>query len=72
MALFVREEHYELDNPVFVLAMDGWVDAGSGTAHARAALLSQIDTQRIGSFDADALIDLIERTRALAHALATV
>lgn len=57
MALFIREETFELENPVIVLAMDGWVDAGSGTAQARAALLEQIDTHRIGSFDADALID---------------
>ncbi|MDP1794541.1 MAG: PAC2 family protein [Acidimicrobiales bacterium] len=57
MALYVREEQYELERPTFVLALDGWVDAGSGTAQARAALLDQMDTQRIGSFDADALID---------------
>lgn len=57
MTLFIREETYELESPVIVLAMDGWVDAGSGTAQARAALLAQIDTHRIGSFDADALID---------------
>jgi predicted ATP-grasp superfamily ATP-dependent carboligase len=55
--LFIREEQVELETPVFVLALDGWVDAGSGTALARTALLSQMDTQRIGSFDADALID---------------
>ncbi len=57
MTLFIREEQYELESPVFVLAMDGWVDAGSGTAQARGALLDQVDSHRIGSFDADALID---------------
>jgi predicted ATP-grasp superfamily ATP-dependent carboligase len=57
VALYIREEHVELEQPVFVLALDGWVDAGSGTALARDALLEQLDTQRIGSFDADALID---------------
>ncbi|MEY2419617.1 MAG: hypothetical protein QOG90_2297 [Actinomycetota bacterium] len=57
MALYVLEEQVELDSPVFVLALDGWVDAGSGTALARDSLLEQLDTQRIGSFDADALID---------------
>lgn len=57
MALFVPEEHVEMEAPVFVLALDGWVDAGSGTALARAALLEQLDTHRIGSFSADALID---------------
>jgi predicted ATP-grasp superfamily ATP-dependent carboligase len=57
VSLYVREEYVELESPVFVLALDGWVDAGSGTALARAALLEELDTQRIGSFDADALID---------------
>jgi predicted ATP-grasp superfamily ATP-dependent carboligase len=57
VALFILEEPVELDDPVFVLALDGWVDAGSGTALARTSLLEQMDTHRIGSFDADALID---------------
>jgi predicted ATP-grasp superfamily ATP-dependent carboligase len=57
VALYIREEQVELDHPVFVLALDGWVDAGSGTALARDALLEQLDAHRIGSFDADALID---------------
>lgn len=57
MTLYIREEHHDLERPVFVLALDGWVDAGSGTAQARAALLDQIETHRIGSFEADTLID---------------
>jgi predicted ATP-grasp superfamily ATP-dependent carboligase len=57
VALYVREEQVDLEQPVFVLALDGWVDAGSGTALARDSLLEQLDAQRIGSFDADALID---------------
>jgi predicted ATP-grasp superfamily ATP-dependent carboligase len=57
VALYIREEHVELEHPVFVLALEGWVDAGSGTAMARDSLLEQLDTNRIGSFDADALID---------------
>lgn len=55
--LYIREEQVDLDSPVFVLAMDGWVDAGSGTSQARQTLLDQIDTHRIGTFDADALVD---------------
>lgn len=57
MPLFTPEEHVDLEAPVFVLALDGWIDAGSGMAMARAALLDQMDTHRFGSFDADALID---------------
>lgn len=57
MPLFIPEDHVELETPVFVLALDGWIDAGSGMAMARSALLDQMDTHRFGSFDADALID---------------
>lgn len=57
MSLYVREQAVELERPVFVLALDGWIDAGSATARARGSLLRQLNTTRIGSFDADALID---------------
>ncbi len=42
---------------VLVLGLEGWIDAGAGSAQAVAALLAGTDTELIGAFDSDALID---------------
>jgi predicted ATP-grasp superfamily ATP-dependent carboligase len=47
----------ELTEPVLVLGMDGWVDAGYGEAGAVSALLTSIDTELLASFDDDGLLD---------------
>jgi len=47
----------EVDRPVLVLALDGWIDAGLGAAAAREALLDQVPTEAVALFDADALVD---------------
>jgi proteasome assembly chaperone (PAC2) family protein len=47
----------QADSPVLVLAMDGWIDAGLGAATALAALLEQVHTEVVASFDADELVD---------------
>jgi hypothetical protein len=57
MALFELVERPDLESPVLVLALDGWIDAGLGAANARTALLTAIDTTLIASFDADELLD---------------
>src|SRR3954452_5175896 len=50
-------ERPELDAPVLVLALDGWIDAGVGAANARAALLSDLDPVTVAVFDSDQLLD---------------
>ncbi len=57
MALFELVERPDLESPVLVLALDGWIDAGLGAANARTALLTAIDTTLLASFDADELLD---------------
>jgi proteasome assembly chaperone (PAC2) family protein len=57
MALYELHERPDLDGPVLVLALDGWVDAGLGAQSARAALLSVLDTVTVATFDADELLD---------------
>ena len=47
----------ELDRPVLVVALEGWIDAGLGAGQAMAALLEQIPTEPIVRFDSDLLID---------------
>ena len=47
--------------PVLVLAMDGWTDAGSGGSLAADALRDAFPTQRLGAFSSDDLYDYRDR-----------
>ena len=47
----------ELTDPVLVVALDGWIDAGLGAANAMSVLLSHAGTEPIVEFDADRLLD---------------
>jgi predicted ATP-grasp superfamily ATP-dependent carboligase len=51
------EELPELDRPVLVHALDGFVDAGNASQLARAHLLSMLDSEVIATFDIDQLFD---------------
>ncbi len=55
--LFELIERPDLDAPVLVLALDGWIDAGLGAATARSALLGQGGFETVARFDTDALLD---------------
>jgi proteasome assembly chaperone (PAC2) family protein len=46
-----------LDNPLLVVTLEGWIDAGLGAAAALAALLGSMPTELVASFDADDLLD---------------
>lgn len=56
-SLFELLERPDLDSPVLVLALDGWVDAGLGAQTARATLLQVFETITVATFDADELLD---------------
>jgi PAC2 family len=45
------------EHPVFVIALDGWIDAGFAAATALAAIVSDIDSRTYVTFDPDELID---------------
>lgn len=47
----------EVDAPVLVVAMEGWIDSGLGAGTALASLLEQIPTEPVAQFDADELVD---------------
>ena len=53
------ERHAEIHphEPVLVVAMEGWIDAGLGAAAAIATILGQTETQPVATFDADLLLD---------------
>jgi len=55
--LFELVERPDLESPVMILALDGWIDAGVGAANARAALLSDLDPVTVAVFDSDQLLD---------------
>jgi proteasome assembly chaperone (PAC2) family protein len=59
--LYQLLEEPELEAPVLVLALDGWIDAGSGAQTARQALLQALDTTTVATFDTDALLDFRSR-----------
>ncbi|MEO6703526.1 MAG: PAC2 family protein [Jatrophihabitantaceae bacterium] len=57
-ALFTLAESLpELDSPVLVQAMDGFVDAGNAARLARTHLLETLESSRVATFEVDELFD---------------
>lgn len=50
-----------LDDPVLVVGLEGWVDAGYGAAGAVRGLLDVLETTPVASFDTDVLLDHCSR-----------
>ncbi len=57
MALYEIHERLDLDAPVLIMALDGWIDAGAGAARATSALDDLLDSVLLASFDTDELLD---------------
>jgi predicted ATP-grasp superfamily ATP-dependent carboligase len=57
MALYRLQRSCDVEAPVLVVGMEGWIDAGYGGGAAMAAVLGAISTELLASFDDDALID---------------
>jgi hypothetical protein len=57
VTLFERHSATEFDQPLLVVALEGWVDAGLGAAGAIAALLASGKTELVATFDGEVLID---------------
>lgn len=55
--LLEYHEHPELTDPVVVVALDGWIDAGASAAGAMMSLLASSAATPIATFDADRLLD---------------
>ena len=47
----------DLTDPVLVIALDGWVDAGFGMRNATEIMVQPDDAVLVASFDADLLVD---------------
>jgi proteasome assembly chaperone (PAC2) family protein len=57
MTLYDLHERPELESPVLVVVLEGWIDAGLGAQQARACIAEQIDAVTVATFDTDALLD---------------
>lgn len=66
MSTFEIIERPVLAEPVLVLALDGWIDAGFAAQQARERLLRSIGPRTVASFDTDVLLDYRSR-RPVAH-----
>lgn len=47
----------DLNEPVLVIALEGWIDAGLGASNAIGALLDTIETEVLATFDTEYFID---------------
>ncbi len=50
-------ERPPLEAPVFIVALEGWIDAGAGAAAAARAVVQATGTRTIATFDGDTFID---------------
>src|SRR5947207_3031908 len=57
MAIYELHTRPDVAEPVLVMSLDGWVDAGLGAATAAAALLTAVETEVVATFDVDGLLD---------------
>ena len=46
-----------LDEPLMIMTLEGWVDAGLGAAAALAAIIGSVPTEVVANFDVDTLLD---------------
>ncbi len=55
--LYAMVEQPDLESPVLIMVLKGWIDAGLGADGAADVLLDQLDRRTVARFDADALLD---------------
>src|SRR5215471_20875725 len=66
VALYELIEQPDLDEPVVVLALEGWIDAGLAAGGAAETLCDVLDTVTVARFSTDELLDYRAR-RPIAH-----
>ncbi len=55
--LFELRSRPDVEEPVLVMGLDGWIDAGLAAANALGTVLEDLDTETVAVFDADRLLD---------------
>jgi predicted ATP-grasp superfamily ATP-dependent carboligase len=66
VTLYELIEQPDLEDPLLVLAVDGWIDAGLAAATTAEVLSDQLDTITVARFSTDELLDYRAR-RPIAH-----
>lgn len=66
MALYELIEQPDLDEPVLVLALEGWIDAGLAAVGAAEVVTEELETVTVARFSTDDLLDYRAR-RPVAH-----
>lgn len=57
MSLYDFVQHPDLESPVVVVVLDGWIDAGLGASAALETIVSSRSAELVATFDADTLLD---------------
>lgn len=65
MPLYELHQRPSLVEPVLVVVLEGWIDAGFGAARALQVLLAQSEPTLVATFDADTLLDYRARRPVL-------
>ncbi len=55
--LYAMVEQPDLESPVLIMVLKGWIDAGLGADGAADVLTDQLERHTVARFDADALLD---------------
>ena len=64
-APYTRHDDRTLTDPVLVLGMEGWIDAGLGASAAVAHVLAGMETEVVATFDGDTFLDYRDRRPAV-------
>lgn len=64
-ALYAMVDRPDLESPVLIMVLKGWIDAGLGADGAAEVLINHLDRQTVARFDADALLDWRARRPAM-------
>lgn len=56
-SLYAMVEQPDLESPVLLMVLKGWIDAGLGADGAAEVLTDQLELRTVARFDADALLD---------------
>jgi proteasome assembly chaperone (PAC2) family protein len=56
-SLYEFGAHPDLESPVLIVSLEGWIDAGGAAARATVAVLEGVEATPIVEFDADTLLD---------------